>query len=66
MRTQRGLTEDEERVYSLLKDRTAPSSAIVAATGFGKSKTVAILKKLAAEGFIAVTGNGRGLKYTGM
>ncbi len=66
LREQNGLTEDEERVFSLLKGRTAPSSAIAEATGFGKSKTVAILKKLVAEGFISVAGKGRGIKYTGI
>ena len=66
LRTQNNLTEDENRVYSLLKGRTAPSSEVVDATGFGKSKTVAILKKLVAEGFITASGKGRGIKYTGI
>ena len=66
LRTQNNLSEDENQVYSLLKGRTSSSSEVVEATGFGKSKAVAILKKLAAEGFISVSGKGRGIKYTGI
>ena len=66
MQAQNGLTEDENQVYSLLKGRTLSSSAIVEATRFGKSKAVAILKKLVSAGYIKVSGNGRGTKYTGM
>ncbi len=44
------LTEDENRVYRLLKGREVPSSAISEAAGFGKNKTVGILKALVAKG----------------
>ena len=58
------LTADEHKVYSLLRGRIVSSSAIVKATGFGKTKVVAILKRLAADGYIKVSGKGRGVKYT--
>jgi len=32
-------------------------------TGFSKSKVTAILKLLAAKGYVQITGNGRGTKY---
>ena len=57
------LTEDENAVYDFVKGHSVSSSAVVEATGFGKNKTVAILKKLVAKGYIAKEGNGRGLKY---
>ncbi|MBQ7501611.1 putative DNA binding domain-containing protein [bacterium] len=58
------LSEDENKVYAFLKGKTAASSVIAKAVGFGKSKTAAILKKLVSEGFIRPSGNGRGLKYS--
>ena len=57
------LLPDEQKVYALLKNREMASSAIMEATGFGKSKTVTILNKLVKEGYIMVTGTGRGTKY---
>ncbi len=57
-------TSDENTVYRLVKGRTVSSSSIVEETGFGKTKTVSILKKLVAAGYIRTTGNGRGLRYT--
>lgn len=57
------LTEDENAVYDFVKGHSVSSSAVVEATGFGKNKTVAILKKLVTKGYIAKEGNGRGLKY---
>ena len=64
IRERNGLTKDENTIFEFLKGRTAASSAIVEATGFGKTKVVSILKKLAAEGYIHSVGNGRGIKYT--
>lgn len=58
------LTNDENTVYRLVKGRSVPSSSIVEETGFGKTKTVSILKKLVENGYIKTTGNGRGLRYT--
>ena len=57
------LLPDEQKVYQLLKNREMPSSAIVEATGFGKSKTVTILNRLVQNGYITVLGTGRGTKY---
>lgn len=57
------LLKDELAVYSVLKKREMPSSAIVEATGFGKSKTVDILNKLVKDGYVKVSGTGRGTKY---
>ena len=54
---------DEQKIYTLLKNREMSSSAIVEATGFGKSKTVTILNKLVSEGLVEISGNGRGTKY---
>ena len=57
------LMPDEQKVYQLLKKREMPSSAVVEATGFGKSKAVAILNRLVQNGYIFVLGSGRGTKY---
>ena len=57
------LSNDENKVYSLVKCRNTSSSKIVEATGFGKSKVVSILNKLIDEGYMTVTGTGRGTKY---
>ena len=57
------LSPDEQKVYQLLKNREMASSAIVEATGFGKSKAVAILNRLVQNGYIMVVGTGRGTKY---
>ena len=57
------LSPDEQKVYQLLKNREMPSSAVVEATGFGKSKAVTILNRLVQNGYITVVGTGRGTKY---
>lgn len=58
------LTEDENIVFKLLGGRLMSSSEIVSESGFGKSKVLAILKRLESKGFVRTIGNGRGLKYT--
>ena len=58
-----GLNNDEKSVYEFVKGKRVSSSDIAKATGFGKSKTIAILKKLVASGYIQSAGTGRGLKY---
>jgi len=58
------LTEDEEKIYSLIKGRMVSSSAIIEATGFGKTKVVQILNRLDSAGYIHKIGKGRGTKYT--
>ena len=57
------LLPDEQKIYALLKNREMPSSAIEEATGFGKTRTLTILNKLVSEGYIVVSGKGRGTKY---
>ncbi len=64
MQAQNDLTPDENRIYELLKNRLLPSSMIAKETGFGKSKTVAVLKRMVKDGYIRVFGSGRGTKYT--
>ena len=64
MQRNNDLTPDEDKIYGLLKGRMMASSEIAEAVGFGKSKTVAILKKLVENGYIRVDGNGRGTRYT--
>ena len=58
------LTEDEKMVLALVKNRAMPSSAVAEASGFGRSKALAILKRLVSKGCIRTLGTGRGLKYT--
>ena len=58
-----GLPPDEQKVYLLLKNREMPSSAVMEAAGLSRSKTIAILNKLVQEGYITVSGTGRGTKY---
>lgn len=57
------LTEDENTVFQLLKGRKMSSSELANASGFGKTKVVAILKRLILLGYVHSTGNGRGTKY---
>ena len=58
------LTEDQETVYGLMKTgRKISSNSASRDTGFSKSKVTAILKLLAAKGYVQITGNGRGTKY---
>ena len=65
MDTNGNLTEDENKVYKLLKGREMPSSVISSEIGFGKNKTVEILKTLVQKGYVIVSGKGRGTKYAG-
>ena len=58
------LTDDENKIFSLLKGKMLSSSMITEATGFGKSKTILILNELAKAGYVRILGNGRGTKYT--
>ncbi len=58
------LLPDEERIYKLLRGREMASSVLAGAAGFGKSKTVGILRKLAEAGYVRVLGKGRGTRYT--
>ncbi len=57
------MSPDENKVYQLLKGREMSSSAISSAAGFGKNKSVCILKALVDKGYAKVSGNGRGTRY---
>ena len=58
------LPPDYNKVYLQLKGKTMSSSAVAKATQFGKSKTLEILKKLAENGYIHISGSGRGTVYS--
>ena len=58
------LNKDENIIYQLLKNRSLSSSSIVEETGFGKTKTVAILNKLINEGYVIAIGKGKEKKYS--
>ena len=60
---QDGLTEDERKVYAAVRKRSVASSVIMKETGFGKTKVLAILRKLTEQGYVTSSGNGRGVKY---
>ena len=60
---QEGLTEDERKVYAAVRKRSVASSVIMKETGFGKTKVLAILRKLTEQGYVTSSGNGRGVKY---
>ena len=60
----RELSEDEQAVYKLLVGRSVSRSEIVEKTGFSKNKVLSILTGLESKGYIRVSGNGRGTKYT--
>ena len=59
------LSDDERAVYNTLS-KTIPKSIseITSCLPFGKSKVGEILSTLAEAGFIKITGNGRGTKYS--
>lgn len=58
------LTDDESKVYRALENKQVlASSDIAKITGFGKNKSIIILKKLVDKGYLKVTGSGRGTKY---
>ena len=58
------MSKDEDRIYSILIGRLLSSSMIAKETGFGKSKVVTLLNKMVSGGYLRVSGNGRGTKYT--
>lgn len=64
LETDHSLSPDEKMIYMTVSDRFMSSSEIAKATGFGKTKTISILKNLMAKGVVHSSGNGRGLKYT--
>ncbi len=58
------LGKDEDIVYQAIDGKEISSSEISELTNFGKSKTLAITKKLIEKGYVKVVGTGRGTKYT--
>jgi ATP-dependent DNA helicase RecG len=64
MEIKQTLSEDEQAVYKLLRGRSVSRSEIIAKTGFSKTKVLRILTELESKGYVRVTGNGRGTKYS--
>lgn len=59
------VSEDEEKVVSALENGAHLSSSEIAkASGFTKTKTLRVIEKLKEKGYVKVTGNGRGTKYS--
>lgn len=58
------LTADEKKLFAALQGKTMTSSQIAEASGFGKTKTVALLKNLVEQGYVKKEGNGKGIKYS--
>ena len=60
-----GLKNDELKVYNTLKNKQLLSSSEISSLiGFGKNKTILLLKKLVERGYVKVFGSGRGTKYS--
>ena len=64
LQKQNDLTDDENAVFSLLKNSILSTSGIIKATNFSKTKVLIIIKKLIEQGYIEKRGKGRGTKYT--
>lgn len=58
------LDQDELAVYHILQNRLLPISEVSKLSGFGKTKSQEVLKRLIEKGYARTTGNGRGTKYT--
>lgn len=59
------LRSDEKLVYYSFKgNRKLTSTEVATHTGFGKTKTVKLLKSLVEQGYVKIEGEGRGTKYT--
>lgn len=57
------LTDDEMMVYNSIGRTGKASSQIAKDSGFGKNKTLNLLRGLVEKGYITKTGSGRGTKY---
>lgn len=66
LQEQNNLSDDENSVFSALKNSTLSTSDISKATQFSKSKVLSIIKKLVEQGYIEKKGSGRGTKYTAL
>ena len=58
------LSEDERRIFRLLRQRLMTSSELAQNAGFGKTKTVSLLKRMVRNGYVTKSGKGRGIKYS--
>ena len=58
------MNENEMKVYMAVKGKSLSSSEISAKCGFGKTRTVAVLKNLVSGGYVKVSGTGRGTRYS--
>ena len=58
------MNENEMKVYMAVKGKSLSSSEISARCGFGKTRTVAVLKNLVSGGYVKVSGTGRGTRYS--
>ena len=56
--------ENEMKVYMAVKGKSLSSSEISVKCGFGKTRTVAVLKNLVSGGYVKVSGTGRGTRYS--
>ena len=64
IKTELNLTKDQESIYNLLSKVELKSiSEIQKNVSFGKSKTLALLKEMAEQGYVKIEGRGRGTKY---
>lgn len=62
--TLNSLVSDEDKILKILKGKIMASSQIAESSGFGKTKTVELLKNLVEKGFVKKIGNGKGTKYS--
>lgn len=59
------VTDDEDRVVRALENGAQlASSEIAKKSGFTKTKTLRLIEALKEKGYVKVTGNGRGTKYS--
>lgn len=57
------LSENEQKLYQLLKDKELSSTELVRSSGFGKTKVLKLLNSLISAGYIKKVGKGRSTKY---
>lgn len=59
------VTEDENKIVKALENGLQLSSSEIAkASGFTKTKTLRVIDRLKEKGYVKITGNGRGTKYS--
>ena len=65
LNSQYQVTSDERKIINELGQGSQLSSSEIAKrTGMKKSKTLRLIEHLKEKGYVRVTGNGRGTKYT--